>query len=204
MLLAILPSVGWLLGKFEPRWIVVTGLCIMALGLYFLSHFTLNAGESNAVNDWIFSRAGTAFLFVPINVMAFYFVPPGKMNNASGLINLARNIGASTGISFVTTMLDRRAQFHQDVLSSHMNGGSAFYQHALTHITREMMARGMNAVDAAMQAHATVYMQLQRQAMMLSFVDNFWIMSVVCVGVIPLMFIMKKRKGASTGRVPVH
>jgi len=205
VLLGILPSVGWLLGKFEPRWIVVSGLCIMALGLYFLSHFTLNAGESNAVNDWIFSRAGTAFLFVPINVMAFYFVPPGKMNNASGLINLARNIGASTGISFVTTMLDRRAQFHQDVLSSHMNGGSPLYQHALTHITREMMARGSDAVHAAMQAHATVYLQLQRQAMMLSFVDNFWIMSVVCIGVIPLMFIMKKRKLTSGGtRVPMH
>ncbi len=204
VLLAILPSVGWMLGKFEPRWIVVTGLCIMALGLHLLSRFTLTAGESNAVNDWIFSRAGTAFLFVPINVMAFYFVPPGKMNNASGLINLARNIGASTGISFVTTMLDRRAQFHQDVLSSNLNGGSPFYQHAMSHITHEMMARGMDAMRAAEQAHAVIYLQLQRQAMMLSFVDNFWFMSMVCLCVIPLMFIMKKRKGPPTGRAPIH
>jgi MFS transporter, DHA2 family, multidrug resistance protein len=203
-LLAILPSVGWLLGRFEPRWIVVTGLCITALGLYDLSHFTLNAGEGNAINDWIISRMGTAFLFVPINVMAFYFVPPGKMNNASGLINLARNIGASTGISFVTTMLDRRAQFHQDVLSSNLNGGSPFYQRALMHITREMIARGMDAAHAAMQAHATIYLQLQRQAMMLSFVDNFWIMSVVCVCVIPLMFAMKKRKSSGGAHAPVH
>ena len=204
VLLAILPSVGWMLGHFEPRWIVVTGLCVMALGLHFLSHFTLNAGQSNAVNDWIFSRAGTAFLFVPINVMAFYFVPPGKMNNASGLINLARNIGASTGISFVTTMLDRRAQFHQDVLSSNLNGGSPFYQHAIVHITREMMTRGMDGVRAAQQAHATIYLQLQRQAMMLSFVDNFWFMSMVCLCVIPLMFLMKKRKGPPGPRAPVH
>jgi MFS transporter, DHA2 family, multidrug resistance protein len=204
VLLAILPSVGWMLGKFEPRWIVVTGLCIMALGLHLLSRFTLTAGESNAVNDWIFSRAGTAFLFVPINVMAFYFVPPGKMNNASGLINLARNIGASTGISFVTTMLDRRAQFHQDVLSSNLNGGSPFYQHAMSHITHEMMARGMDAMRAAEQAHAVIYLQLQRQSMMLSFVDNFWFMSMVCLCVIPLMFIMKKRKGPPTGRAPIH
>ncbi|HEX4001974.1 MAG TPA: DHA2 family efflux MFS transporter permease subunit [Candidatus Acidoferrales bacterium] len=204
VLLAILPCVGWMLGRFEPRWIVVTGLCIMALGLHFLSHFTLNAGESNAVNDWIFSRAGTAFLFVPINVMAFYFVPPGKMNNASGLINLARNIGASTGISFVTTMLDRRAQFHQDVLASNLQGGSPFYQHAMSHITQEMIARGMDAARAVQQAHATIYLQLQRQAMMLSFVDNFWIMSVVCISVIPLMFVMKKRQGAPAARVPVH
>ena len=204
VLLAILPCVGWLLGKFEPRWIVVTGLFIMALGLHYLSLFTLNAGQSNAINDWIISRAGTAFLFVPINVMAFYFVPPGKMNNASGLINLARNIGASTGISFVTTMLDRRAQFHQDVLSSSLNGGNPLYQHAMAHITREMVARGMDTVHATMQAHATIYLQLQRQASMLSFVDNFWIMSVICIGVVPLMFIMKKRKGPAPERLPVH
>jgi MFS transporter, DHA2 family, multidrug resistance protein len=204
VLLAILPSVGWLLGRFEPRWIVVTGLFIMALGLYYLSHFTLDAAEGNAINDWIISRAGTAFLFVPINVMAFYFVPPGKMNNASGLINLARNIGASTGISFVTTMLDRRAQFHQDVLSSHLYGGSQLYRSALLHITHAMMARGMDAVQAATEAHSLIYAQLQRQAMMLSFVDNFWIMSVVCICVIPLMFVMKKRKGPAGPRVPVH
>jgi len=204
VLLAILPSVGWLLGRFEPRWIVVTGLCVMALGLYYLSHFTLDASEGNAINDWIISRAGTAFLFVPINVMAFYFVPPGKMNNASGLINLARNIGASTGISFVTTMLDRRAQFHQDVLSSHLYGGSPLYRRALLHIAHAMMARGMDAVQATTQARSLIYAQLQRQAMMLSFVDNFWIMSVVCVCVIPLMFVMKKRKGPAAGRAPVH
>jgi DHA2 family multidrug resistance protein len=204
VLLAILPSVGWLLGRFEPRWIVVTGLCITALGLYYLSHFTLSAGEGNAVNDWIISRMGTAFLFVPINVMAFYFVPRGKMNNASGLINLARNVGASTGISFVTTMLDRRAQFHQDVLASNLHAGSPLYERALMHITHEMIARGMDAARAAQQAHATIYLQLQRQAMMLSFVDNFWIMSVICIGVIPLMFLMKKRQGAPGPRVPVH
>jgi len=204
VLLAILPCVGWLLGRLEPRWIVVTGLCIMALGLHYLSHFTLNAAEGNVVNDWILSRAGTAFLFVPINVMAFYFVAPGKMNNASGLINLARNVGASTGISFVTTMLDRRAQFHQNVLSSNVNGGSPFYQRALAHITHEMMTRGMDAAHAAVQAHATIYLQLQRQAMMLSFVDNFWIMSVICMCVIPLMFVMKKRKASGGARVSVH
>jgi MFS transporter, DHA2 family, multidrug resistance protein len=204
VLLAILPCVGWLLGRIEPRWIVVTGLCVMALGLHYLSLFTLNAGESNAINDWIISRAGTAFLFVPINVMAFYFVPPGKMNNASGLINLARNVGASTGISFVTTMLDRRAQFHQDVLASNVNAGSQLYQRALSHITHEMIARGTDAARAATQAHATIYLELQRQAQMLSFVDNFWIMSVICVCVIPLMFVMKKRKGPAGERVPIH
>ena len=62
--------------------------------------------------DWIISRIGTSFLFVPVNVMAFGNVPRDKTNQASGLLNLSRNIGGSMGISFVTTMLYRRGQHH--------------------------------------------------------------------------------------------
>ncbi len=193
VLLGVLPFVGILLGKFQPRWIVICGLLIMAVGLYQLSHLDLNASSRTPVNDWIVSRAGTAFLFVPINVMAFYFVPRGKMNNASGLINLARNVGASTGISFVTTMLDRRAQFHQDRLSVNLHAGNPWYQSAMNHISHSMMARGADAGRAVYEAHAILYQQLQRQAMMLSFVDNFRLMSIICIIVLPLMFVMKKK-----------
>ena len=139
VLLGILPFVGILLGRFQPRWIVITGLVVMATGLFQLSHLSLYAGARSTIVAWIISRMGTAFLFVPINVMAFYFVPKGKMNNASGLINLARNIGASTGISFVTTMLDRRAQFHQDVLSGNLQGTNPHFQGALHRITHALM-----------------------------------------------------------------
>jgi DHA2 family multidrug resistance protein len=194
LLLCILPFVGILLGKFSPRWIVLCGLIVMATGLFSLSHLNLNASRGLMVFDWSISRMGTAFLFVPINVMAFYFVPKGKMNSASGLINLARNIGASTGISFVTTMLDRRAQFHQDVLSGNLQMANPHLRNALDRITHLLMTRGPDAVHAAMLAQGMVYQELQRQAMMLSFVDNFRTMAFICVGVIPLMLVMKGRK----------
>ncbi|HXX18094.1 MAG TPA: DHA2 family efflux MFS transporter permease subunit [Candidatus Acidoferrum sp.] len=191
VLLAILPFVGALLDRFEPRWIVATGLLIMATGLFQLSHLNLNAGTRAPVTDWIISRMGTAFLFVPINVMAFYFVPRGKMNNASGLINLARNIGASTGISFVTTMLDRRAQFHQNVLMENLQPGNHHYQAALHHLTGILAARGADVAHALTQAQALVYGEMQRQATMLAFVDDFRINGTICVCVLPLLFLMR-------------
>jgi len=194
VLLAVLPFVGALLDRFEPRWIVATGLLIMATGLFQLSHLDLDAGPRSPVSDWIVSRMGTAFLFVPINVMAFYFVPRDKMNNASGLINLARNVGASTGISFVTTMLDRRSQFHQNVLSENLQGGNFRYQAALHHLTHLFTSRGEDAARALSGAQAVVYQQMQRQAMMLSFVDNFRLMGTICLAVLPLLFLMKHRK----------
>jgi len=191
VLLAILPFVGALLDRFEPRWIVATGLLIMATGLFQLSHLNLNAGTRAPVTDWIISRMGTAFLFVPINVMAFYFVPRGKMNNASGLINLARNIGASTGISFVTTMLDRRAQFHQNVLTENLQPGNHHYQATLHHLTGILAARGADVAHALTQAQALVYGEMQRQATMLAFVDDFRINGTICVCVLPLLFLMR-------------
>jgi MFS transporter, DHA2 family, multidrug resistance protein len=194
VLLGILPFVGILLGRFQPRWIVITGLVVMATGLFQLAHLNLYASARSAVFAWVISRMGTAFLFVPINVMAFYFVPKGKMNNASGLINLSRNIGASTGISFVTTMLDRRAQFHQDVLSGNLQGTNMHFQAALHRITQMLMMRGPNSAHAAVQAQGMIYQELQRQAMMMSFVDNFRTMAIICLLVIPLMLVMKGRK----------
>jgi len=181
VLLAVLPFVGALLDRFSPRWIIASGLLIMATGLFQLSHLDLSAGPRSPVSDWIVSRMGTAFLFVPINVMAFYFVPRGKMNNASGLINLARNVGASTGISFVTTMLDRRSQFHQNILSENLRAGNFRY-------------RGESTTQALSGAHALVYSEMQRQAMMLSFIDNFRLMGTICLCVLPLLFVMKHRK----------
>ena len=204
ILILILPAVGWLLGRVEPRWLVVFGMVMAAVGLFQLSHFTLDVAMRTPVYDWMVSRAGVAFLFVPINVMAFYFVPKEKTNNATGLINLARNIGGSMGISFVTTMLDRRAQFHQDRLIGNFQPGNHDYLAALHNLEHLLTSRGMDAVHAMIQARAMLYGQLQRQAMMQSFVDNFWLMAMICLAVIPLMFLMKKIKPQKSSGMAAH
>jgi len=79
----------------------------------------------------VLQSAGVAFLFVPINTAAYAFLPRDKNNAASGLINLSRNIGGSVGISFVTTMLARRAQVHQSVLVTHLSGYNGHFMVAV-------------------------------------------------------------------------
>jgi DHA2 family multidrug resistance protein len=202
--LILMPLVGWMLNRSESRWLVMFGFAIAALGLTQLAHFDLDVSQRTPVYDWIVSRAGMAFLWVPINVMAFYFVPKEKTNNATGLINLARNIGGSMGISLVTTMLDRRAQFHQNRLVGHLLPGNPIYQAALHHLTNLFTARGLNGAHATIEAQSLLYHQLQRQSMMLSFVDNFRLMAILCLGVIPLMFTMKKMKPRNKATVPAH
>ena len=173
----------------------------MSLSLFYMANFSLDIDFRTAMMARVYQSFGFAFLFVPINVMAFHFIPKEKVNNATGLINLARNIGGSVGIALVTTMLARRAQFHQTVLVSHLTPFDARYNAALQGATQTLMTHGSNATQAASQAQGLLYGMLQRQATMLAFVDDFWLMGIAVLLMIPLMFLMKKTKPKKGGVV---
>ena len=192
LVIFLLPVVGKLLTRIESRWLVVFGLSMLALSLFHMAHFDLEVDFGTAMMARVYQSAGMAFLFVPINVMAFYFVPKEKINNATGIINLARNIGGSVGIAGVVTMLARRAQFHQAVLVSHMTPLDSAYQAMLSGAKQMLLAQGSDPVQAAHQAQGLAYGLLMRHASMLAFLDDFWLMAVASLGMIPFMFLMKK------------
>ncbi|MGH9432600.1 MAG: EmrB/QacA family drug resistance transporter, partial [Terriglobia bacterium] len=119
------------------------------------------------------------------------------------LINVARNVGGSVGISLVTTIQARRAQYHQAVLVRQANPYNPAYQQALAHASRLLQSAGVDATDALNKARALVYGEIVRQAAMLSYLDVFWLLSLVCVGMAPLMFLMKKTR-PRVGPVSMH
>ena len=145
---------------------------------------------------------GLAFLFVPINTAAYAYLPREKNNAASGLMNLARNIGGSVGISFVTTMLDRRTQKHLSDLMSHLSGANAQFQAMLRGVAQSLVGHGTNPADAQQQAYGVVQGMIQRQATMLAYIDNFYILGFVILAMVPMVFLMKKTK--SSGEMAVH
>jgi DHA2 family multidrug resistance protein len=167
-----------------------------------MTTFNLQIDFKTAVLARVFQAAGLAFLFVPINTSAYAYLPRDKNNAASGLMNLARNIGGSVGISFVTTMLDRRTQFHQNMLSSHLSSGSPAFQAMLHGLAQKFQAAGLDPTAAMQRAQAMVQATLIRQATMLAYIDNFWMLAVAMGCLIPLVFIMKKR--AAGGEMVVH
>ena len=149
-------------------------------------------------------RLGMAFLFIPINVMAFYFIPKEKMNNATGIINLARNIGGSVGIANVATLLARRAQVHQAMLVSHLTPLDPAYRNALQGASQLLMTQGSNSSLAHLQAQGLVYGNLVRQANMLAYVDTFWLLGCTFLAMIPFMFLMRSAKPHGSGPVAAH
>jgi DHA2 family multidrug resistance protein len=197
-----MPLVGYLLGHTDARRLLLFGLTMVSFSLIHMTNFDTAIDFRTLATARVFQAMGLAFLFVPINTAAYAFIPPGKNNAASGLINLARNIGGSVGISFVTTMLARRAQVHQSNLTARLNSGNGQFQAAITNTTHLLIAHGSSPSEAARQAYGIIAFNLNRQATMLAYVDNFWILGVAVAAMIPFVFLMKKVKPG--GSIAVH
>jgi MFS transporter, DHA2 family, multidrug resistance protein len=203
VIMCMMPVVGILVSKVDTRVLITFGCIVSSTALFVMAGWDLGLDYGHAVRARMLQSFGLAFLFIPINVSAFAYVPKEKTNMGTGIINLARNIGASVGIATVTTMLDRRAQFHQSRLMEHVNNFSAAYHNMLNGIQVKLIAGGATAAHASAQAQGMIYGTIQRQAVMLAFIDNFKMLGVVFFAVIPIMVLMKKPKGAG-GSVPVH
>ena len=194
MVLLLMPLVGKLLSKnLEPRWMLMFGLIVSAVGLFQMAGFNLQVDIGTAIRARMVQSIGLAFLFVPLNTLAFSRLPKEKANSATGLINLARNIGGSAGIAMVTTELARRSQFHQQILVSHLTPFDNRYREALNGATQMLIAKGSSATQASHQAHALIYGMLQRESAMKAFIDAFWLLGITFLALAPLMLLMKKR-----------
>src|SRR5579862_1224474 len=140
-IMLLLPLVGFLLSRYSPRWMLMFGLSMLSFSLFHMTSFDLQIDFGTVAMARVLQAAGMAFLFVPINTAAYAFLPRDKNNAASGLMNLARNIGGSVGISFVTTMLDRRTQTHLSYLSRNLSPANPALQSMLQGASRAMQMR---------------------------------------------------------------
>jgi DHA2 family multidrug resistance protein len=201
-LILLMPVVGFLVSKIDARLLITFGFVVLFVALMRMTRFDLDVDFRTVMWARVLQGAGLAFLFIPINVSAFAQLPPDRSSAGSGIINLSRNIGGSVGISFVTTFLARRAQFHQHVLASHVTAFDGSYRAMLEGASKALKAGGTHALQAPTQAVGLLYETLVRQSTMLAYIDNFWAFAMASLAVVPLVFLIKRApKGA---RAPVH
>ena len=146
---------------------------------------------------------GIGFLFVPITAAGYIGVPPEKGNSVSGMINFMRNIGGSIGTSVVTTMITRRAQYHQQILVGHLTPDSTAYRLALAAVGSKIAHSGLQTRDARDQAIARFYQLVQRQGGALCYMDVFWVLGALCSIMFVLAFFLKKNDPGAGGDVAV-
>jgi DHA2 family multidrug resistance protein len=142
----------------------------------------------------MYQAAGLAFLFVPISTVAYVGIPQRKFNQASGMINLARNLGGDFGIAAATTLLAQRAQLHQTNLAAHTSAFDPTFAQRLAATTQAITHTGFSTAEASKKALAALARIVDQQANTLAYIDTIWLMSILAALMVPLTFLMKKQE----------
>ncbi len=197
--LVAMPIVGLLSGKVDPRWMIGGAFFVQGLALLNMSHLNTNMSFADAALARMYQAVGIPFLFVPVTNMAYVGLKPTESNQASALMNVARNLGGTIGISSVQTILAQRSQWHQARMVETLSPLNPNYTQGLNDMTQALTGAGQSASGAPMQALAQFYGAIGRQAQMLSYIDVFHILMVFVFAAIPLLLFVKAPKAGEGG-----
>jgi DHA2 family multidrug resistance protein len=198
-IMAMMPIIGRLVSTVDSRLLISIGLFVSALALTNMTKLDLDTDYSTFMWARIYQGLGLAFLFIPINTAAFRGIHPAKSAAASAIINVSRNIGGSVGISLVTTLLAQMSQVHQTFLAAHAANSNPIYRAFSSNLAGVFQSAGDVAATASLKAAGEIYLMIQRQALMLSFLDNFRILGIAMLVLIPFVFIMRRATMADRG-----
>ena len=196
-----MPIIGILTSKLDNRWLIASGFLMFGISSLRFGQADLQISQWSFLWAIILSGFGTGFVFVPLSTTAFVGLANEEVGNASGLYNLFRNVGGSVGIAIVNTIIARHAQLHQNELVRSVTSTNIATQNRLHELQLYLQLQGYSAVDALQRAYALIGLQVQGQALLWSYVDDFRYMALVCFACIPVVFLLKKavRRGGAIG-----
>jgi DHA2 family multidrug resistance protein len=150
----------------------------------------------------VYQAIPLAFLFIPINTVCYIGIPREQNNQVSGMMNLARNIGGSVGISFLTTMVARRSQAFQNGLVGHVTAANPYLQERLAELQRAFSVAG--PAQAARRAYGAVHAAVLQQAGLLSYVSIVRDLAIVSALFVPLVLVLVKRNEPGSTPAGAH
>jgi DHA2 family multidrug resistance protein len=193
--------VGRLVGRVNALYLLLFGFGVLAYSTYLFSDINLQISSSSIVWPGMISGFAMGFVFVPLTTIAMGTLPNEQIGNASGVFNLMRNTGGSLGIAAVTTMLARGAQTHQAAMVAHLTPYDPAFQERVHQLSNGLSSGGVSPPGT--QAYGVIYGAVVRQATLLSYIDNFRLLSFLCLVCIPVLFLFKKVR-ARGGSVAMH
>ncbi|HLK10956.1 MAG TPA: DHA2 family efflux MFS transporter permease subunit [Candidatus Binatia bacterium] len=194
--------VGRLARRVDPRLLIASGVSMLIVAQWEMSHFNLDLGWWQIVRPSLLGGAGMGFIFTLLSTTALARLPREQMSHAASIYNLMRNLGASTGIAVMGTLLVRREQYHQAVLSRWASPLHPPFRHALAAIPGAMAARGFWV--SARQGAALLYEQMQAHAAMLAFEDAFLLAGGVAVLILVGIALMPYTRPPERGVAAAH
>ena len=192
--LIAMPIAGRLVTRMNPKILLGSGIVIAAYSTHLMSRFTLFADFNTIIWPRIVLGVGMGFLFIPLTTMTMSGIRREDMGNASAIYNLLRNLGGSFGVAFVTTMMARRAQFHQSRLTDHLTPFDNGLQIASHRAAEALHYQGVGPGMSDQGGLGLLYRGLVRQASMMSFNDAFYLLSLFMILILPLVFLMRQAR----------
>ena len=176
---------GRLVGRMDARLLVLIGILIMAASLWLMSGFSLQMDSRPVIVSGFVQGLALGLIFVPLNTIAFGTLDPKHRTNAAALFNLARNIGGSIGISIMTVLLARNLQVSHSDLAAHVT------QYTLPPIPP---AISQGAPPATQTVLAMLDAEINRQALMIAYIDDFKAMMILSLLAVPLLLLLRKSR----------
>src|SRR3954469_19629463 len=179
----------------DPRVLIFIGVALFVLSMWDLGHLTTAAGESDVRFALIIRGLGLGFLFTPINNVAYASLKPSEAQQASGLINLSRQLGGSFGIAILATYVTVHTQMHRVDLVANVYPGNPLVDQRLQMLTANLASRGFDPVAAQRGALALLEQQTMGQAAMLSYNDAWMLLLLTFICVSPAIILLRRPKG---------
>ena len=193
-IMAMMPIVGFLVSRVDPRYMIVAGFAGSALALFQMTSLYLGTDFKTAMFYRICQSISLAFLFIPINTISYADVPRSENNQISAMINLMRNVGGSVGISMVTTLIARRAQVHQQNLIGHISAGNPQLRSMLGGMSSQFARRSADHAHTLNQAYGQIYGLVRQQATVLAYKDTIWLLAIAMLASVPLALLARRPK----------
>jgi DHA2 family multidrug resistance protein len=181
-------------GLIKPRILLFGAVMVVGISFLHYSHFNLDTDYAHYAWARALQGLGYAFFFVPLSVIAYSQLSPAQNNKASSLTNFFRNWGGSFGIAFITTVSERRQNFHQSTVGGNIAASSPALQQNIHQTAAYLQTHGFSPTDALNAAYARVYDQLHAQTQLLAFMDCFHIIGIITLIAAPLVLLTKSFK----------
>jgi len=191
---------GRLVSRMDQRVMLLFGCGLNALALVMMSSLTLGMDYWSLAVPRFLQGFAQGFIFVPLQTLALATIRLDRLSNATAAYNVVRNVGGSMGVAFMTTLLARRAQYHQSTLAGHVTQWSPETAARLQQWTSHFADQGADAFTAARRATGMLYREMIEQAQVLSYADQFWLLALVFMAVLPLLPLLRRVRAEENER----
>ena len=192
--------VGMVSNRIDNRVLLAFGFAVFGYSALVLSDVNLVIGMGSVAVPNFINGFGGGFVFVPLTTMTMGLLKKTEIGNAAGIYNLVRNIGGSIGISALTANLVRGAQAHQNYLAGQVSPSDPAAGAALAGLATHFSVAGADAVTAHREALGALYGNMQQQAAVLAYADNFRLLGYLTLASIPLVLLLVRPRAGEAGK----